>query len=78
MSDQINDLDIFILPPPPPADSEKTIALRAEVDKLRTHLTNMIQLAPSEHDDEHIPEKEEWCQNFFNLQVHVFFPLSVL
>ncbi|KAG1831810.1 hypothetical protein EV424DRAFT_1570091 [Suillus variegatus] len=47
---------------------KETIALRAEVDELHTHLTNMIQSAPSEDDKERIPEKEEWCKNFFNLK----------
>ncbi|KAG1787609.1 uncharacterized protein HD556DRAFT_1312644 [Suillus plorans] len=62
MSDQINNLDIFVLP----ADSEEKIVLRTEVHELRAHLTDMIQPAPN--DEEHISEKEEWCTSWNDLK----------
>ncbi|KAG1859482.1 hypothetical protein C8R48DRAFT_774815 [Suillus tomentosus] len=68
MSDQIDGLDLFDLLPLLPADSEETIALRAEVDKLSTRLTHIIQSAPSQHDGNHILEKEEWCKNLSDLK----------
>lgn len=78
MSDHIDNFDIFELPSPPPADSDETIALRAEVDELCARLTDIIRTAPSQDDEEHIPEKEEWCKTFSDLKVRLLFPLSVL
>ncbi|KAG2059836.1 hypothetical protein BDR06DRAFT_1002926 [Suillus hirtellus] len=68
MSDQIDSLDILNLLPLP-AKSEDTIALRAEVGELSARLTHMLQSAPSQDDDEHIPEKEEWLKTFSDVKV---------
>ncbi|KAG2059835.1 hypothetical protein BDR06DRAFT_967409 [Suillus hirtellus] len=71
MSDQIDSLDILNLLPPLPAKSKDTIALRAEVGELSAQLAHMLQLAPSQDNDEHIPEKEEWLKTFSDVKNQV-------
>ncbi|KAG2045478.1 hypothetical protein BDR06DRAFT_1015614, partial [Suillus hirtellus] len=48
-----------------------TIALRAEVGELSARLTHMLQSAPSQDDDEHIPEKVEWLKTFSDVKNQV-------
>ncbi|KAG2053997.1 hypothetical protein BDR06DRAFT_971902 [Suillus hirtellus] len=57
MSDKINNLDILDLLPLLLAESEETIALRAQ------------SAALSQDDKEHMLEKEEWLKNFSDVKV---------